>query len=94
MSPPIKTEHLKQWDCGAQLPPGHECPQADTLRDMDHKLDKVLLFIEGDGTEGNPGWKLRLDRLEQWKKTVVAVGVVLGVPMILLIIERVVHWPK
>ena len=30
-----------------------------------NKVDKVLTCLEGDGTPGNPGHKVRIDRLEQ-----------------------------
>jgi len=47
------------------------------------KLQKFDLFMNGNGM---PGIKVRVDRLEQCKKTIIAIGTILFLPIIMAII--------
>lgn len=62
------------------------------LQSIRADVHRILKFIEGDGTNDNPGWKVRLDRLEQSAKRRETLIYALGVPITMLIIERVVHY--
>ena len=64
----------------------------ESLRTTQEEVHKILVFIEGDGTESNPGWKIRLDRLEQAAKTRSTILTIIVVPLFFLMIDRVVHY--
>lgn len=57
----MSDEHDRIGDDGAGLDPA----QGLILRTIQKDVKRVLLLIEGDGSEGQPGFKIRIDRLEQ-----------------------------
>lgn len=66
--PPIdpSIERTPRYD--ESCPPGgvsDNCPQAPVLREIASNVRKVLLHIDGDGTEDRPGMKIKIDRLER-----------------------------
>lgn len=76
------------WNCG----PLQECPQAQDLRQIKSDLSKLVAFIEGDDSDGKPGLRVRLDRLEQTAKTRMIWMTVMGAPVAVLLLERAIHY--
>lgn len=69
------------------------------LKEVKDKLDKIYLMLTGDGTDGNPGIAIKLDRLEQWKREhdrneqmAWQWRIGLAVPIVVLLIERAIHY--
>lgn len=71
------------------------------LKEVKDKVDDIYKLLRGDGTDGNPGAIIRLDRLEQWRKEYDRSSdhawqwrVGLAIPIIVLLIERAIHFMK
>lgn len=71
----------------------HEKQDMAMLQSINGKLDRVVLAIEGDGTDTRPGLKLDVDRLKQdqrrqagfltWLSSLLAAAVAAGVSWVL-----------
>lgn len=66
--PPIdpSIERTPRYD--ESCPPGgvaDNCPQAGALRSLARKMDQLLGYFEGDGTDDRPGLKIEMDRVKQ-----------------------------
>ena len=50
-----------------ECPPsvGDSCPQAGALREIRKLLEKIVLHLDGDGTEDRPGIRIEMDRIKQ-----------------------------
>ncbi len=95
MSPP--NSNGDGWMPQGQEPDEHSA----VLQSIRADIHRILRFIEGDGSDDNPGWRLRLDRLEQLAKQLKESAdkrsgylYALAVPVTMLVLERIIHWPK
>ena len=46
----------------------HEESDREAYQAIDRKLDNILEYLNGSNSDNQPGLRLRVDRLEQWKR--------------------------